>query len=78
MRMLSRWLNKISPLFPPVRERMSPRILLQFTILAHDYENYNILAKVYRLKIINLLTFKRKYVKVLFGEEFHLTANAAF
>ena len=69
MRMLSRWLNKISPLFPPVRERMSPRILLQFIILAQVSRKYKIFSKVYRDKTINLLTFKIKYAKVFNGEE---------
>ena len=48
---------------------MSPCILLQFTILAQLSRKYKILLKLYRDKVINLLTFKIKYDKVFNGVE---------
>jgi hypothetical protein len=48
---------------------MSPRILLQFTILTHLSRKYKFFSKDYHGKIINLLTFARKYAKVLNGGE---------
>ena len=47
----------------------SINMILQFTILTQLYGKYKIFLKVYYDKIINLLTFKIKYVKVLNGEE---------
>jgi len=48
---------------------MSPRILLQFIILTQVSQKYKIFLKLYRDKVINLLTFKIKYVKVFNGGE---------
>ena len=48
---------------------MSPRILLQYSILAHLSEKYKFFLKLCCDKMINLLTFKIKYDKVLNGEE---------
>ena len=51
---------------------MSLHILLQCIILAHLSRNYKFFLKLYRKKIINLLTFKMKYGKVFNGEELQL------
>lgn len=48
---------------------MSPRILLQLIILAYIFGKYKFFLKLYSEKMINLLTFKIKCVKVFNGEE---------
>ena len=48
---------------------MSPRILFQFIILAYLLAKYKFFSKVYCEKMIILLTFKIKCVKVFNGEE---------
>ena len=48
---------------------MSPRILLQYSILAYIFKKYKFFLKLCCDKMINLLTFKIKCGKVFNGEE---------
>ena len=57
---------------------MSPRILLQYSILAHLLRKYKFFLKLYCDKMINLLTFKIKCVKVFNGEELQSANEVSF